>query len=160
MPVSDTDAVLVRTLYDALARRDLDAMERCYHPDVTFGDPIFQELEGRARIMGMWRLLMGRGTGLEISLGEVIAGPHEVTAGWTAGYTFTATGRKVVNRIDSLFRFEDGLIVRQHDDFDFRHWSKMALGRPAGLVVGWTPALRAQIRSQAMQGLRESMAPA
>ncbi len=158
--MSDTNATLVRTFYDALARRDLDAMERCYHPDVTFGDPIFQELEGRARIMGMWRLLTERNTGLDVSLRKVAAGPHEVTTGWTAAYTFTATGRKVVNRIDSLFRFEGGLIVRQHDEFDFRHWSKMALGRPAGLVVGWTPALRARIRSQAMEGLRESMAPA
>ncbi|GGL12740.1 hypothetical protein GCM10014719_13330 [Planomonospora parontospora subsp. antibiotica] len=160
MPVSDTSATLVRTFYDALARRDLDAMERCYHPDVTFGDPIFQELEGRARIMGMWRLLMARGAGLDVSLRRVTAGPHEVTTDWIAGYTFTATGRKVVNQIDSLFRFEGGLIVRQHDDFDFRHWSKMALGRPVGLVVGWTPALRARIRSRAMEGLRESMAPA
>ncbi|MBG0817233.1 nuclear transport factor 2 family protein [Planomonospora sp. ID82291] len=160
MPVSDTHATLVRTFYDALARRDLDAMERCYHPDVTFGDPIFQELEGRARIMGMWRLLMGYGTGLDVSLGRVSAGRHEVTADWTAGYTFAATGRRVVNQIDSLFRFESGLIVRQHDDFDFKHWSKMALGRPVGLVVGWTPALRARIRSQAMEGLKESMAPA
>ncbi|GAA3134389.1 hypothetical protein GCM10010466_26370 [Planomonospora alba] len=158
--MNGTDAALIRTFYDALARRDLTAMEDCYHPEATFGDPIFQELEGRDLIMGMWRMQLSRGADLDVTLADVTAAPHAVTARWSAGYTFTSTGRRVVNHVDSLFRFEDGLIVRHHDEFDFKRWSKMALGRPVGLVVGWTPAFRARIRDRARQRLEQTMAAA
>ncbi|MFC4056947.1 nuclear transport factor 2 family protein [Planomonospora corallina] len=156
--MNDADAALIRTFYDALARRDLAAMEGCYHPEVTFGDPIFPEVEGRDRIMAMWRVQLGHGADLDLTLRAVTALPHAVTASWNAGYTFTATGRRVVHQVDSLFRFEGGLIIRHHDEFDFKRWSKMALGRPVGLVVGWTPAFRTRIRDRARQGLERTAA--
>ncbi|MEU4538497.1 nuclear transport factor 2 family protein [Streptosporangium sp. NPDC023825] len=155
--MNDRNAELIRTFYDAFARRDADAMELCYHPDVTFGDPVFQDLEGRDRVMGMWRMLLGRSADLDVTVRDITARPHEGTAHWTGRYTFGKTGRKVVNEVDALFRFEDGLIVRHHDDFDLRRWSKMAMGRPVGIVLGWTPMLRAKIRTTAMRSLQEFM---
>ncbi|MEU4832443.1 nuclear transport factor 2 family protein [Streptosporangium sp. NPDC023615] len=155
--MNDRNVALIDTFYDAFARRDADAMERCYHPDVTFGDPVFQELEGRDRVMGMWRMLLGSSADLSVTVRDVTARDHEGAAHWTARYTFARTGRKVVNEIDAQFRFEDGLIVRHHDDFDLKRWSKMAMGRPVGIVLGWTPMLRARIRSTAMQSLQEFM---
>lgn len=146
---------LISAFYDALGRADFAAMESCYHPEVSFGDPIFQEVEGRERVMRMWRLQLGVRDGLKSAYCDVTADDHSGTAHWTARYTFSRTGREVVNEIDALFRFDDGLIVRHHDDFDFRRWSKMALGRPHGLLFGWTPMWRKSIRDRAAQQLDE-----
>jgi ketosteroid isomerase-like protein len=157
--VNDRHEALIRAFFDALGRADLAAMESCYHPEVSFGDPIFQEVEGRDRVMRMWRLQVGVRDGLKSSYRDVTADDHTGTAHWTARYTFAGTGREVVNEIDSLFRFEDELIVRHHDEFDFRRWSKMALGRPHGLLFGWTPMWRKTIRDRAAQQL-DGLGPA
>lgn len=146
---------LVSAFYDALGRADLAAMERCYHPDVSFGDPLFQEVEGRDRVMAMWRLQLGARDGLTSHYRDVVADDLSCTAHWTARYTFTSTGREVVNEVEALFRFEDGLIVRHHHEFDFKRWSRMALGKPAGLMFGWTPMFRKTIRDRAHQALDE-----
>ena len=39
-----------------------------------------------------------------------------------ATYTFSATGRTVVNRIRARFDFRDGKIVRHVDSFDLWRW--------------------------------------
>ncbi|MBB2911550.1 ketosteroid isomerase-like protein [Streptosporangium becharense] len=151
------NAEIIQAFYEAFARRDADAMERCYHPDVTFSDPVFQHLAGRATVMAMWRMLMGRSTDLQVDARDIAARRHDGTAHWTAHYTFSRTGRKVVNEIDSFFRFEDGLIVRHRDHFDLGRWSRMAVGRTAGRLFGWTPMFKAKIRGTAMQSLQEFM---
>ncbi|MFI7614651.1 nuclear transport factor 2 family protein [Nonomuraea terrae] len=153
MTVNDRHVALISAFFDALGRADLAAMERCYHPEVSFGDPIFQEVEGRDRVMRMWRIQLGVRNGLTSSYRDVRADDFSGTAHWTARYTFSSTGREVVNEIDALFRFEDDLIVRHHNEFDFKRWSKMALGRPHGLVLGWTPMWRRTIRERAARQL-------
>ncbi|PZG06602.1 nuclear transport factor 2 family protein [Nonomuraea aridisoli] len=156
MTVNDRHVALISAFFDALGRADLAAMERCYHPEVSFGDPIFQEVEGRDRVMRMWRIQLGVRSGLQSSYRDVRADDFSGTAHWTARYTFSSTGREVVNEIDALFRFEDDLIVRHHDDFDFKRWSRMALGRPHGLVFGWTPMWRRTIRERAVRHLDDA----
>ncbi|MFB4285368.1 MULTISPECIES: nuclear transport factor 2 family protein [unclassified Nonomuraea] len=153
--MNDRHVALISAFYDALGRADFAAMERCYHPEVSFGDPIFQEVEGRDRVMSMWRLQLGVRNGLKSEYRDVTAGDFSGTAHWTAHYTFSSTGREVVNEIDALFRFEDDLIVRHHDEFDFKRWSKMALGKPHGLLFGWTPMWRKSIRDRATRQLEE-----
>jgi ketosteroid isomerase-like protein len=157
--VNDRHVALISAFFDALGRADLAAMRSCYHPEVSFGDPIFPEIEGRDRVMRMWRLQLGVRDGLQSDYRDVTADDHTGTAHWTARYTFSSTGREVVNEIDALFRFEDDLIVRHHDEFDFRRWSRMALGRPHGLVFGWTPMWRKTIRDRAAQQL-DALGPA
>ena len=49
-------------------------------------------------------------------------------AHWDATYTYSATGRRVDNRIDATFAFRDGLIVRHDDRFDLWRWARQALG--------------------------------
>jgi limonene-1,2-epoxide hydrolase len=153
--VNHPHVALISAFYDALGRADYAAMERCYHPDVSFGDPIFQEVEGRDQVMAMWRLQLGVRDGLRSDYRDVTADDWSGSACWTARYTFSSTGRQVVNEIGAEFRFEDDLIVRHHDDFDFKRWSRMALGRPHGLIFGWTPIWRKTIRDRAMQRLED-----
>lgn len=139
---------LILRFYGAFGRGDADAMESCYHPEVSFSDPVFPVLEGR-QVMQMWRALLARSTDLEVRLGE--HGADEAGRGhahWTATYTFGATGRPVVNEIGAEFRFEDGLIREHRDHFDFWRWSRQALGLP-GVLLGWTPLLRARVQRDA-----------
>ena len=138
----------IRKLYEGLDTHDGDAMASCYVPDAHFSDPVFPDLTG-IQAGDMWRMLTSRATDLSVELPEAKADAEAGSALWIATYTFGATGRNVVNRVRSDFRFDDaGLITEQHDDFPFWKWSRQALG-PAGLTLGWTPMLRSKVRSNA-----------
>jgi ketosteroid isomerase-like protein len=143
--IAEPDEVIER-FYGAFAARDTDGMERCYHPKVSFSDPVFTELHG-PDVMRMWRMLLSRSDDLEIQLGDHSADGTVGTARWTARYTFSRTGRRVVNEIDAEMLFEDGLIIEHRDSFDFWKWSRMALGT-SGLFLGWSPMLKNKVRTQ------------
>jgi ketosteroid isomerase-like protein len=149
------DELIVR-LYAGLDAQDGDAMAACYAPDARFHDPAFGELRGE-QPGAMWRMLTSRGGDLRCELVEHEADDTTGSARWRATYTFTQTGRPVVNVVDSTFRFADGLIAEQDDDFSFFTWSRQALG-PAGLLLGWTPILPAMTRKRARASLDEFMA--
>ena len=142
---------LIREFYAAFARSDAEGMARCYHPDVFFSDAVFPKLEGRAA-GDMWRMLLGRATDLQVTLEEASADAEGGRARWTARYTFSRTGRPVVNRVAALFAFRDGLIVRHHDSFSFWAWARQALG-PAGAALGWFAPLKWKVRRDAAAGL-------
>ena len=77
----------------------------------------------------------------------------ERSAHWEATYRFSASGRMVHNSIEAEFEFDAaGLISSHRDRFDFWRWTRQALGLP-GLLLGWTPMLRAKVRAQAAKGL-------
>jgi ketosteroid isomerase-like protein len=146
---------LIERLYTAMDRGDGDTMASSYTPGARFSDPAFGELRGR-EIGEMWRMLTGRATDLSVELVENDANAERGTARWIAHYTFAATGRPVVNDIRASYRFEDGLIAEHDDRFSFHRWSRQALG-PAGLLLGWTPLLRASVRRRARGQLHEFM---
>ena len=149
------NAALLTRFYDAFAQRDGDAMAACYHPDATFRDEIF-ELQGDEPGM-MWRMLCERGGDLRVVASGIQANEHSGSAHWEADYTFSQTGRSVHNQIDASFTFENGLIRTHVDRFDFRAWSRQALGLP-GLLLGWTPWLRAKVQAQARKNLEAYIA--
>jgi ketosteroid isomerase-like protein len=143
--VSEENSV-IESFYASFGAGDADGMERCYHPEVHFSDPVFPDLRG-PEVMKMWRTLLGRADDLEVVLGEHAGGADEGSAHWTARYTFARTGRFVVNEIDASFRFSEGRIIEHQDHFDFWKWSRMALGAP-GLFMGWSPMLKKKVRAQ------------
>jgi len=147
----------IERFYAAFDRKDGDAMAACYAPGARFSDPAFGELRGDEP-GAMWRMLTGQARDLRVELGEHGADPAARTghADWTAHYTFTQTGRPVVNRVRATFRFENGLIAEHRDSFSFYAWARQALG-PAGLALGWTPLLRGKVQRQARDGLDEFM---
>jgi len=149
---------LIREFYAAFARRDAEAMARCYHPEVFFSDTVFPRLHGQ-EAGDMWRMLLSRAADLEVTLDEAAANADGGTAHWTARYTFSRTGRKVTNRISVMFAFRDGLIVRHHDSFPFWPWAAQALG-PAGQFLGWLPPLKWKVRKDAAKGLAQFRAKA
>lgn len=149
---AELDQVIQR-FYTAFAAGDAEAMAACYHPDAHFSDPAFPDLNGD-EVVRMWRALLGRSSDLKVTLGAHAAsrgkepGSGSGSAHWTAVYTFGATGRPVTNEIDATFRFEGGLIREHRDSFGFWRWSRQALGAP-GLLLGWTPFLRARVQRDA-----------
>ena len=104
----------------------------------------------------MWRMLTGRANDLRIELLEHQASGDGGSARWRAHYTFTQTGRPVVNKVEASFRFADGLIAEHRDEFDFRRWARQALGTSA-LLLGSTLLRGRPVRRRARAGLDEFM---
>jgi ketosteroid isomerase-like protein len=142
---------LLQRFYGAFARCDGAAMAACYMPDAEFTDPVFVGLRG-AEPGAMWRMLTSRAKDFSVELVSSSADRETGTAHWRARYTFAQTGRPVVNDVRSTFRFSDGLIAQQRDDFDFYRWARQALGTP-GLLLGWTPVMRGGVRRKARASL-------
>lgn len=142
---------LIESFYTAFQRRDAEGMVACYHPQVTFNDPVFRDLKGE-RAMGMWRMLVARGKDLHVTFRDVRADGQTGSAHWEATYTFSSSGRRVHNVIEARFRFADGKIIEHTDTFAFWRWAAQALGTP-GLLLGWTPFLRRRVQQTALRGL-------
>jgi len=128
-------------------------MAGCYAPEATFEDPAFGRLEAEdAR--AMWRMLVSRAVDLTVEVSEIEANDETGSARWIAHYTFTQTGRPVVNDIRASFRFADELIVEHRDRFDWWRWARQALG-PPGLLLGWNPVFHNAVRKKARGTLAE-----
>lgn len=145
------NAALIERFYTAFAHRDAAGMAACYHPQVRFSDPAFPDLRG-PQAAAMWAMLVARGKDLQVQFSDIAADDHAGGAHWDATYTFSKTGRRVLNRIDTRFRFRDGLIVEHIDDFSFPRWARQALGLP-GLLLGHTAFLQRKVQLEAARGL-------
>ena len=148
--------------YNAFAHLDPDTMALCYAPDVGFQDEIFT-LQGSDQVMAMWRMLCAsaKASGradwkLNYRVVSVDADTGQLQ--WNAQYRFGKVQRPVHNHIQAMFRFNAaGQITQHHDQFDFWQWSRQALGLP-GLLLGWSPLLRRQVRAKALHGLNRYIA--
>ena len=141
---------LIEKFYSSFQDHNAAGMIECYHQQVSFQDPGFGELEGIERVGGMWEMLLERSKGnLVIHYDSVMADEVGGYCHWEAHYPFSQTGRKVHNKIQATFRFEDGKIIEHHDHFNLWKWSHMALGIQ-GLLLGWTPFVQGKIRSMAV----------
>lgn len=146
---------LIRDFYAAFAKRDAVGMAACYHRDNAFSDPAFPMLRGK-EATAMWAMLCARGKDLEIILGDVAGDAEGGRAHWEAKYTFSQTGRLVHNKIDAVFAFRDGKIIRHVDSFGFWRWSSQALGG-IGMLFGWFGPLKAMVRKKAAKSLQDYM---
>jgi ketosteroid isomerase-like protein len=142
---------LIARFYAAFDDHDGDAMAACYAPDAHFWDPVFGDLHG-AEPGAMWRMLTARAPDLRVELAEHSVEGDTGSAHWIARYTFSQTGRPVVNDVRASFRFRDGLISDHRDEFDFSGWARQAIG-----IAGLLPPVRAAVRRKARAGLVDFM---
>jgi ketosteroid isomerase-like protein len=156
-PAADPTAAkaLLETYYACFARKDHRGMAACFHPAVNFRDPIFK-LQGK-RVAAMWHMLCESGKDMRVEASGIEVENGKGRARWVATYTFSATGRKVVNVIDSRFKFRDGKIVDEWDEFNFWKWSRQALGL-SGWVLGWMPRLQQTIQQRAKGNFEKFLA--
>lgn len=141
--------------YRAFAARDWRTVGALYADDAVFNDPAFANLNA-PQVRAMWRMLLERGKDMTVQFEVHQDTPQHARVTWTATYTFTQTGRRVVNVISADMQLRDGRIVRHTDTFDFHRWSAQALG-PIGRLLGWTSWLRAKVSGKAMASLRQFM---
>jgi ketosteroid isomerase-like protein len=146
---------LIVRFYGAFQKKDYAAMQSCYCDNATFSDPVFQNLDSE-QVKAMWEMLCKRGKELGITFSVISADEGSAVADWTARYTFSATGRKVVNHVHATFVTREGKIVSHTDRFGFYKWSSQALGL-TGLLLGWTPLVRKKVQKTAMHNLEEFM---
>ena len=139
MPVSTANDSLIERFYAAFAAGDGGGdgglLYARRHPSPTRSSRICAAPEAGA----MWRMLTSRATDLRDRVaGARGHGRHGVPVAPTgrAHYTFTQTGRPVVNDVRASFRFRDGLIADHRDDFSFYRWSRQALGAPGCFSAG------------------------
>ena len=146
---------LINKFYTSFQNKDYKTMQDCYANNATFSDPVFENLNA-AEVRAMWQMLITRATDLALEFKNVAADETSGSAEWTAVYTFSATGKKVINKIKANFVFENGKIKEHKDSFDFYKWAKQALGFK-GLLLGWTSFLHNKVKQQARNNLIKFM---
>lgn len=158
MPVMVDDSVeaqanrqLIERFYTAFQQRDAETMAASYAPDAHFSDPAFTSLNGD-EVGDMWRMLTAKAQDFSLRYDGVKADAYNGEAHWVATYTFSLTGRKVVNDIHARFTFKNGKIQTHADSFDMWRWSSQALGLK-GQLLGWTPLVSHAIHKKASAGL-------
>jgi ketosteroid isomerase-like protein len=150
--MSNQNTELIERFYRAFQNLDAEAMAACYAPDIRFQDPAFGPLHGR-EAGDMWRMLLGRAGDFSLHVEDIESIGQSATAHAIARYTYSATGRFVVNDIHTRFAIRDGLIAEQTDSFDLYRWSRQALGAK-GWLLGWSPKMHEAIRTKARRALK------
>ncbi|MBC7937361.1 MAG: nuclear transport factor 2 family protein [Rhizobacter sp.] len=148
----DANEQLISNFYTAFQKRDAATMNACYSDDIVFYDPVFELLEhGRAK--DMWEMLCKNAKDLTITYGNIKdLGDDYYNCDWVATYTFSQTGRKVVNNVKAHMKIQDGKIVEHSDAFSLHKWSAQALGF-SGWLLGWNAYFRRKIKNKATRNL-------
>jgi ketosteroid isomerase-like protein len=148
----DNNTALVNDFYAAFAQRDFKRMNALYSNDIVFFDPVFQLLEGD-QVKGMWEMLCNRAVDFSLTHEPAIAlDDSYVTCAWTATYTFSATGRRVINKAKGHMKIVDGKIIEHSDGFSLHQWSRQALGF-SGWLLGWNRFFQRSIQNKARKQL-------
>ena len=146
---------LIEKFYTSFQQLNWKAMNECYHSEIFFYDPVFEDLNA-VKVKAMWQMLCRQATNFSLVFSDVKADDEYGSCKWTATYTFSKTGRKVINNIKAHFKFHEGKIIEHMDDFSFWKWSRQAFGIK-GLLLGLTSIMRNKVRKTAKANLEKFM---
>lgn len=146
---------LIARFYTAFQKLDWQQMIECYHQDVFFYDPVFENLDS-PKARAMWEMLCKNAKDFSLEFSDVNADLENGYCRWKAQYTFSKTGRKVTNNIKAHFTFYEGKIIEHMDDFDLWKWSRQSLGT-SGVLLGWSSVVKNKIRKTAHHSLERFM---
>ena len=148
---------IIQRFYTAFQRLDYTTMQDCYSETPIFSDPVFGILQG-PEVRAMWEMLCKNAKDFSLIFSDIQWLDDEyATCNWSATYTFSKTGRKVVNNIKAHLRIQDGKITEHTDKFDIWKWSRQALGFP-GALLGWSHFMKNKIHQNAVKNLEKFMA--
>ena len=146
----------VEKFYTAFQQLDATAMNSCYSDDIIFFDPVFGLLKGE-EAKSMWEMLCKNAKDFSLTYDNIIELDEEYcTCDWVATYTFSATGRTVINKIKANMRLVDGKIIEHSDAFSVHKWSKQAFGT-IGIMFGWNSFFQNKIKNKAKKNLLNFM---
>lgn len=148
----DINAQTIERFYQAFQQKNYEEMNSCYSDDIVFYDPVFELLE-KGRAKQMWEMLCKSAKDLNIQYSNIKALDEEYyTCDWVAHYTFSKTGRPVVNRVRAHMKMLDGKIVEHSDAFSLHQWASQALGF-SGKLLGWNSFFQRKIKNTARRNL-------
>lgn len=133
---------IIEQFYTAFQKLDVDTMLSLYHDDIEFTDPAFGTLKGNDA-KNMWRMICSKAKGFSLNYNQVT----ETSAHWEASYIFSATGNKVLNKIDATFEFKEGKISKHTDVFNVHKWASQAMGLK-GKLLGGTSFFKRKLNRQ------------
>jgi ketosteroid isomerase-like protein len=146
---------IITAFYTAFQQKDVTAMQASYGDNATFSDAVFKDLSA-TEVRAMWEMLVAAGKDMELKFSNVKGTAQGGSADWVATYTFSRTGKKVINRIHAEFVIENGKITKHTDHFNFYKWAKQSLGT-TGLLLGWTSTVRNKVMETAKNNLAAFM---
>jgi ketosteroid isomerase-like protein len=151
-----TNEEVITKFYTAFQQKDYITMNSCYSDDIVFSDPAFGLLQGE-EVKCMWEMLCKNAKDFSLQFSNIqLLDEEYATCNWTATYTFSKTGRKVVNNIKAFMKLKDGKIIEHSDGFKLSKWAAQALGLP-GILFGWTNFMNSKIRKNASASLTKFM---
>ena len=148
----NTNEQLIHNFYTAFQQLDAKAMNACYSDDIVFYDPVFELLRAD-EAKAMWEMLCKNAKDFTLSFENIKdLGDNYYTCDWVASYTFSKTGRKVVNKIKAHMMIVDGIIIEHSDAFSLHKWSIQALGF-SGWLLGLNSFYQRKIKNTARRNL-------
>lgn len=147
-----TNADIISRFYNAFTQLDHETMNSCYSDDIVFSDPAFGLLRGD-EVKNMWEMLCTNAKDFSLTFSNIeLLDEEYATCNWVATYTFSKTGRKVVNRIKAFMKLKDGKIIEHSDAFRLSTWAAQALGWK-GQLFGWMGWMKRRIQQNARKKL-------
>jgi ketosteroid isomerase-like protein len=145
---------VVERFYTAFQNLDYQTMNDCYSEDILFSDPVFGLLRGDD-VRAMWEMLCKNAKDLSLVFSDIETLDDEyTTCKWTATYTFSKTGNKVINNIKAFMKLKDGKITEHSDAFRLSTWIGQALGWK-GVMFGWTGFMKRAVQKNARKNLEK-----
>jgi ketosteroid isomerase-like protein len=143
---------VIENFYTAFQQLDYTAMNSCYSDEIVFSDPAFGFLRGE-EVKYMWEMLCKNAKDFSLTFSNIqLLDDEYATCNWVATYTFSKTGRKVVNHIKAFMKLKDGKIIEHSDAFKLSKWAAQALGFK-GELLGWTGFMKRKIQKNARMNL-------
>ena len=147
---------VIEKFYTAFQKLDYKTMQDCYSDDIIFSDPVFLVLRGN-EVKAMWEMLCKNAKDFSLSFSDIELLDNEYAiCKWTANYTFSKTGKRVVNNIKAFMKLKDGKIIEHSDAFRLSTWIGQALGWK-GMLFGWTGFMKRAVQKNARQNLDNFM---
>lgn len=147
-----TNEEIITRFYTAFQKLDYQTMNSCYSDDIVFNDPAFGLLRGD-EAKCMWEMLCKNAKDFTLKFSNIqLVDDEYATCNWIASYTFSKTGRKVVNNIKAFMLLKDGKIIEHSDAFKLSNWAAQALGL-TGVLFGWTGFMKRKIQQNARKNL-------
>ncbi len=143
---------VITRFYTAFQKLDYQAMNSCYRDDIVFNDPSFGLLRGDES-KAMWEMLCKNAKDFSLTFSNIqLLDEEYATCNWVATYTFSKTGRRVVNNIKAFMKLQNGKIIEHSDGFKLSRWAAQALGFK-GVLLGWTGFMKRKIQQNARKNL-------
>lgn len=147
-----TNTEIITKFYAAFQKLDYTTMNSCYSDEIVFNDPAFGLLRGD-EVKYMWEMLCKNAKDFSLTFSTIeLLDEEYATCNWVATYTFSKTGRKVVNYIKAYMLLKDGKIIEHSDAFKISKWAAQALGLK-GVLLGWSGYMKKKIQQNARKNL-------